>query len=554
MMLSKYTDNLYQSEVYRELERHAVKKGFFKPTDAELVKLAAQEVAITQKINQPVDTSPSDDLIQDVARLAYAMRRKGFVTQAEDLEQKLVMYKTAENALYNVTQETNADLIGFAHRDGDVNLIEGSGDLGTFETMQSMADKILAVTRKQPTGKQPMNRMAALASMINKVAQEGGTNGATGTWEAPTSTRREAPKSRKAVIANVESTLDELKTDIKSAPSLESFSLYAADTTQTDQRAAYVYFARAAGVQVNPQSIVRWYVTASVARSEGVLTDGQVPIISAEALYNKLQNSNSIIPIAKTETLRKIANAMGILTALDSTYLNQNNKSTYIFAGGFEFATNNDNAWAACRWLAGQAAALYNQCFGEGNSTIEKAQAVMRGIPERLYTELGLIKMDEKTNDPSVALRQLIRVGKDIDNCKARFTKEPAFGQMRIVNADIIDQILSWVDSMRAKVFGQYKSMATSDQMQIFTMDTSLLDAAYEYWYNQSQNENVDVAKKGAVVANKIKQLQDVIAENINKPWIELQDALTELGIDAPNKNVFLASVKRILESATGRK
>ena len=61
------------------------------------------------------------------------MRRKGFVTQAEDLEQKLVMYKTAENALYNVTVETNADLIGFAHRDGDVNLIEGSGDLGTFE-------------------------------------------------------------------------------------------------------------------------------------------------------------------------------------------------------------------------------------------------------------------------------------------------------------------------------------------------------------------------------------------------------------------------------------
>lgn len=38
MTISKYTDNLYQSEVYRELERQAVKKGFFKPTESELVK------------------------------------------------------------------------------------------------------------------------------------------------------------------------------------------------------------------------------------------------------------------------------------------------------------------------------------------------------------------------------------------------------------------------------------------------------------------------------------------------------------------------------------
>lgn len=553
MTLSKYTDNLYQSEVYRELERQAVKKGFFKPTETELVKLAAQEVERTQQINQEVDASPSDDLVQDVARLAYAMRRKGFVTQAEDIEQKLFLFKTAENSLYNVTQDTNADLIGFAHRDGDVNLIEGSGDLGTFETMQSMADKILAVTRKQPTGKQPMNRIASLAAMINKVAQEGessqgASGGATGTWDVPT------PKSRRAVIANVENTLEELKADIKAAPSLESFSLYNADTTKPDQQAAYAYFARAAGIQVSPQSVARWYSASNVAQSEGVLTAGNVPVIGAEALYNKLQNSGSLIPTAQTETLRKIAYSLGVLPIFDSTYLNENNKSTYIFAGGIELATNNDNSWAACRWLAAQAAALYKQCFGEGNSTIAKAQAAMQAIPERLYAELNAIKTGEKTNDPSVALRQLIRVGKEIDDCKAKFTKEPAFGQMKVVNARLIDQIVSWVDSLKTKISDQYKSMATSDQMQAFTMDTSQLDAAYDYWYNQSQSEDVGVAKKGAVVANKIKQLQDVISENINKPWIELQDALTDLGIDAPNKNVFLASVRRIVESAKGRK
>ena len=252
MVLSKYTDNLYQSEVYRELERQAVKKGFFKPTETEMVKLAAQEIEHTQQINQQVDDSPSDDLIQDVARLAYAMRRKGFVTQAEDLEQKLVMYKTAENALYNVTVETNADLIGFAHRDGDVNLIEGSGDLGTFETMQSIADKILAVTRKQPTGKQPMNRMAEFASMINKVAQEGGSSsqemsqdsgtssqggvgnlsqksrsgGASGTWE-DSPTNKGTPKTRKVIISNIETTLQEFDASRKNAPSLDE--LYFSD-------------------------------------------------------------------------------------------------------------------------------------------------------------------------------------------------------------------------------------------------------------------------------------------------------------------------------------
>jgi hypothetical protein len=95
MTLSKYTDNLYQSEVYRELERQAVKKGFFKPNDTEIVRLAAQEINMVEKINQPMDSSPSEDLVQDVVRLAFAMRRKGFIAQAEDIEQKLVIYKQA---------------------------------------------------------------------------------------------------------------------------------------------------------------------------------------------------------------------------------------------------------------------------------------------------------------------------------------------------------------------------------------------------------------------------------------------------------------------------
>jgi hypothetical protein len=573
MTLSKYTDNLYQSEVYRELERQAVKKGFFKPTDSELIKLAAQEVEQTRIINQEVDASPSEDLIVDVARLAYAMRRKGLIVQAEDLEKKLVMFKQAENAFYNVTQETNKDLINFAHRDGDVNLIEGSGDLGTFETMQSIADKILAVTRKEPTGKQAMNRLATLASMINKVAQEGGApgyytssqggapqGGPAASEAAPqqsispiTSTvSRETPKTRRAILANVQTTLEEFDTARKSAPSLDAFIL--TDPAGTEQQAAYIYFARLAGIQVNPRSITSWNNVAQVAVAEGVLTQGEVPAVTAEALYTKLQNAHALIPTAQVDTLRKISTAIGIGQVFESTYMNPNNDSSYIFAGGIQFATNNDNAWAACQWLAQQVRAVYVSAFGENNDTIVKAQTVMRSLPERLYTELNAIKTGDRLTDVSTALRQLIRIGKDISDALAKFSKEPTFSQMRAVNAGLIDQIVNWVNGIRTSISDQYKSMASSDQLQPFTMDTSQLEAASTYWGEQTQSEDIDVAKKAVNISNKIQQLKEIIDEYQNKPWVELQEALSDMGIDAPNKNIFLSSVRKIVESAKGRK
>jgi len=573
MTLSKYTDNLYQSEVYRELERQAVKKGFFKPTDSELIKLAAQEVEQTRIINQEVDASPSEDLIVDVARLAYAMRRKGLIVQAEDLEKKLVMFKQAENAFYNVTQETNKDLINFAHRDGDVNLIEGSGDLGTFETMQSIADKILAVTRKEPTGKQAMNRLATLASMINKVAQEGGApgyytssqggapqGGPAASEAAPqqsispiTSTvSRETPKTRRAILANVQTTLEEFDTARKSAPSLDAFIL--TDPAGTEQQVAYIYFARLAGIQVNPRSITSWNNVAQVAVAEGVLTQGEVPAVTAEALYTKLQNAHALIPTAQVDTLRKISTAIGIGQVFESTYMNPNNDSSYIFAGGIQFATNNDNAWAACQWLAQQVRAVYVSAFGENNDTIVKAQTVMRSLPERLYTELNAIKTGDRLTDVSTALRQLIRIGKDISDALAKFSKEPTFSQMRAVNAGLIDQIVNWVNGIRTSISDQYKSMASSDQLQPFTMDTSQLEAASTYWGEQTQSEDIDVAKKAVNISNKIQQLKEIIDEYQNKPWVELQEALSDMGIDAPNKNIFLSSVRKIVESAKGRK
>jgi hypothetical protein len=167
--IAKYTKNLYASEVYRELERQAVRKGHFDLTPEEQVKLAAQEINTHEKINEPVSATPSRDLVQDVARLAFAMRRKGFITQAEDLEDKLILFKQAESALYNVTQEKNKDFIDFAHPEGDFQ-VDGFGELGIVETIESAAAKIRAITEKNPTGK--LANLSDIADLI-KNAQVG---------------------------------------------------------------------------------------------------------------------------------------------------------------------------------------------------------------------------------------------------------------------------------------------------------------------------------------------------------------------------------------------
>jgi hypothetical protein len=540
MTLSKYTDNLYQSEVYRELERQAVKKGFFKPTDNEIVRLAAQEINMIEKINQPMDSSPSEDLVQDVVRLAFAMRRKGFIAQAEDIEQKLVIYKQAESACYNVTQETNADLIGFAHRDGDVNIIEGSGELGTFETMQSISDKILAVTRKQPTGQQPMNRMASLAAMINKIAA-----GVSYSWED------ETPKTRKETVANIDSVLQEFDVIRNEAPSLDGF--YFSNLNNPAQQAAYIYFARLAGIQINPQTIVAWYRMVDVARREGVLIEGNVPVVSAEALYTKLNNAipawmrlhpaTALIP-AQTKTLRNIANAIGVLDTFDSTYLNENNPSTYIFAGGLQVATNDAKSMAACQWLAQQVKNVYIAAFGENNNNIVVAQAAMRSVPEKLYTDLKGIKIGAVVNI-DMALKQLSRVNKEITDALATFSKEPVLGQLKTINAQLAEQILSWVAKMSALISGQYKSILTSDQKQPLKMDISQLNAAYEAWVQRKDN-------KSQAIAEKIQTLIGIIEKYNDKPWMEMQDALKEssLGISEPTRESLKKSIQVIIDSA----
>jgi len=569
MTLSKYTDNLYQSEVYRELERQAVKKGFFKPTENELVKLAAQEVEITNKVNRQVDTSPSDDLIQDVARLAYAMRRKGFITQAEDLEQKLVIYKTAENALYNVTSETNADFLEFAHRDGDVNLIPGSGELGTFETIQSMADKIRSVVGKQPTGKQPTNKMAALASMINKIAQEGGTlsyspaqggapaqGGSAATEAAPqpaqaSTTAREAPKTRREILTAVENTLNSFDAARKQIPAISGMNTFGfGDINAPGQSSAYVYFARLAGSHVNTNDIGTFFKAKDAATKEGVFQD----TLSAQMMFNKLTNQ---VLYYNADFLSNIASALGVSDSFISMFGNKNSQ-TYIFdnVAGANYNVNKENAWKACVWLQQTFQNLAARIYGANNEIFNAAQNLMIGLIEKLVKELDAINISEPATTTNAALRQLIKVSKGINDALARFTNGDSFRYLRLVDPSVIDQVVALVSSAAKNVSEQYKMMSGSEGVKPVDIDASMLDETLRYWEGQTSSEDEEMANKAGIVSDKIQQLQEIIKQYNNRPWVEFQEALSEMKppIDAPNKSVFLAGLKRITDSAKGRK
>ena len=236
MVISKYTQNLYASEVYRELERQAVKKGFFNPSEEYIVKNAADMAIVQAKVNAKVSAEPTEDLIQDVASLAYALRRKGFVSYAEDIENKLVMYKRAEKEWYDVTTEKNQDFIDLAHKDGDVQIIEGAGELGQIETQKSLAEKILGVVNKEPTGK-----LGMLASLILKNAQEGNSE---------TGTNNEDTKR----VARV---YEDLSNKLKSFPDMQGIKFEGFDFTNIQIANIYVTMAAAAGSKkLNPSSVV----------------------------------------------------------------------------------------------------------------------------------------------------------------------------------------------------------------------------------------------------------------------------------------------------------
>ena len=99
------------------------------------------------------DYGPTENVADDVMTLARGLRNKGFTKEATDLEDKFLLYKTAETHLYRVFDEDGEDLIDFSHQDGDIEVAPAKEGYGKVETIVSQHKKIEDVVNKKPTGK-----------------------------------------------------------------------------------------------------------------------------------------------------------------------------------------------------------------------------------------------------------------------------------------------------------------------------------------------------------------------------------------------------------------
>lgn len=144
-----------KSETLRSFYRTAKNKGWVK--EDKITKTASYN---------SLSLSPSDSLFRDVCVLADALRTKGYIKQAEAIEEKFMAYKIAEKHLYNVHDEDGPDLLEYAHPEGSPKIVDSVGGHGIVENDLSSHKKILDVVNKKPTGK-----LASIADQIKKKAQ-----------------------------------------------------------------------------------------------------------------------------------------------------------------------------------------------------------------------------------------------------------------------------------------------------------------------------------------------------------------------------------------------
>lgn len=129
---------LIDSEVMKEFEKIAVSKG-----------LAKAEVMSKTASDESVNLVPGANLIIDMLNLAEGMRNKGFVKDAEVLEQKVLAYKTAETHLYRAIDEDAEDMLEFAHPKKNRLKFDAKDGHGEFEDTRTQHEKMVAIVNKK---------------------------------------------------------------------------------------------------------------------------------------------------------------------------------------------------------------------------------------------------------------------------------------------------------------------------------------------------------------------------------------------------------------------
>ena len=153
-----------ESIVMRELEKIAHRTNLIKNDPEPIEKTASVKLA------------SSDDLFLDSITLASALREKGFVKQAEKLEQKALQYKIAnkdaQENQYDWWQEDGKTLIDHCHQPDDYEEIPSSKGYGIVENQNEIKKLIEQVMKKQPLGKAGSQSNELVVMAINALAQQ----------------------------------------------------------------------------------------------------------------------------------------------------------------------------------------------------------------------------------------------------------------------------------------------------------------------------------------------------------------------------------------------
>lgn len=143
-----------ESPIMRSLEKVAIDKGTFEP-DSPIVKEASGE-----------SFDPSNDLFGDMVRLANGLRKKGFVSEAEKLEDKIFAHKMAK-------KDDGEKMMDDAHPEGDVEVAPSKGGYGKMLTHPETQRQLLDIVNKKPTGKYASIVKAVEEALgITKIAQD----------------------------------------------------------------------------------------------------------------------------------------------------------------------------------------------------------------------------------------------------------------------------------------------------------------------------------------------------------------------------------------------
>lgn len=133
------------SPIMRSLEKVAREKGLVKP-ESVLQKLASRPAV------KKIDSTPSNNLMENIFKLCEGLRGQGLVAEANELEVNYFQFKQAQT-LYEAHKEKGEDLVHAAHPDGSHKLEGVAGEEATFEDILDQQVKALRVIEKMPTGK-----------------------------------------------------------------------------------------------------------------------------------------------------------------------------------------------------------------------------------------------------------------------------------------------------------------------------------------------------------------------------------------------------------------